>query len=270
MADWPVQQTVQGTYTSNATSFTAIEYTTANIKGGWLEIMAATPFACSGLHVSLASHLAHGRYLTDLAIGAAGSEIVIIENVYSWQRDWVQGQGYYFPISIPAGVRLSARAQGTPANGASRPVIVGERAGSNTIPMVAQTATIGAVTADSAGTSIDPGATGDTKGAWVELSSSCPFDAKGFCFAIGDQGITRQAAVYYWRLDIGVGAAGSEHVVFGDWSFNCYSSASELHPNVSRVSYCPIPKGERISARALCNQAHATGRLFDVIVYLFG
>lgn len=89
----------------------------ANTKGGWVELVASTEEAINGfwLHLghneNLTVNLASGDY-TDIGIGGAGSEQVIVSNHFQYadttERNFV---ATFFDIQIPAGTRISARRQ---------------------------------------------------------------------------------------------------------------------------------------------------------------
>lgn len=107
-------------------------------------------------------------------------------------------------------------------------------------PRLQQVSQVGATLASSRGTSLTSGSA-NTKGSWVELEASCPFDVDGFWVSFFN--VTSRGRQF---VDIGIGAAASEVV---------------LVPNVPFVGavdatlgsfYVPIriAAGERISARS--------------------
>lgn len=93
--------------------------TTAHTKpSSWTEITAATPAQFHGIVVGLGqdglSQAPNGEALVDIALGSAGSETVLVENLAASSH---VGSDAYFPtvhpvpVNVPAGARLSARAQ---------------------------------------------------------------------------------------------------------------------------------------------------------------
>lgn len=101
------------------TSVTA-DGTTAHVKGPYTELIAATARPSYGIMIALGNvgtvASTNTRMLVDIAVGAASSEIVIIPNLIAGQAcasNSANGSpnNYYFPIHIPAGVRISARCQ---------------------------------------------------------------------------------------------------------------------------------------------------------------
>lgn len=116
---------------TNSTGTVVDPGTTANTKGFFTQIAAATTvdIAVLQLMVDSLKSLMAGAFLLDIAIGAAGSEQVILPNIVV-----VNGTGPFnttgggtinqqLPlkrINIPAGTRLSARVQSTQTAAANR------------------------------------------------------------------------------------------------------------------------------------------------------
>lgn len=92
---------------------------TANTKGSYTEIVASTTYPIKALIIGVGNQANNVRssqsWLVDIAIGAAGSEQVVIPNYAincSTSPDTVLPQtSPLLPVDIPAGTRLSARAQ---------------------------------------------------------------------------------------------------------------------------------------------------------------
>lgn len=93
---------------------------TLHAKGSYTTLIAATAYTSYGITVLLSNTAvasARTGQLVDIAIGAAASEVVIIPNLMAGNQGTTGGATpgggaiYYFPIIIPAGVRISARSQ---------------------------------------------------------------------------------------------------------------------------------------------------------------
>lgn len=76
----------------------------SNAKGNWAEITASTSFAIKYLIVMGARQL--GNFSVDIGIGAAAAEVIIVPDVFI--NTYVPMTNCW-PVSIPAGTRLSAR-----------------------------------------------------------------------------------------------------------------------------------------------------------------
>jgi hypothetical protein len=208
--------------------------------------------------------------LFDIGIGAAGSERVLVGNLpASSVNDGSRIESHYLiPILVPAGTRISARSQCTYTT-VLGPYLsmraVGFGGFGDTVPL-AKCTTIGADTSDTGGKEIDPGSVADTKGSWIEMSTSLTDGAKGFLIGIGNK-LNVARTVYDWTLDIGIGAAGSEVAIIEDYRLS--TKANVMTPRMSPLYPIAIPAGTRISARAQCSGTDSTDRLFDLILYFF-
>jgi len=209
-----------------------------NTKGTYTELIASTPYATRYLQIELS--VANGNVdqtMIDIAVGAAASEIIILNNLYIGRLIGNQTAQILLPVFIPAGVRLSARCQSA---GSAKVVNVRVHCiggGFLTPQPLAQITTYAANTADTTGAAVDPGAAAGTKGSWVELSSSCTAIkalfvavAQNATFAAGTETITA-------KLDIGVGAAARELVLIPDLLFGA-GAGSSTNPALT-AAYSP-------------------------------
>jgi hypothetical protein len=266
--DWPLRGMISQVkvYPSYNLAASVAAHASANTKGAYTELCAALPWDALISLYAMHGALNNRDFLIDLAIGAAGSEQIIVPNIYYTQMAY-----YYFPILfplkvfVPSGTRISARCQATTGG---QPVfchIHAERftaCGGDIPPQYA--VNYGAVTADSGGTGIDPGATPGTYGAWVELTASS-VALRGFLFQVGTQ---RNAArsTYTYAIDIGVGAAGSEQAICEELPRWTYNGHNFLNPQIEGPFMIPIPAGTRIAVRGICTGTDATDRLFDAMI----
>lgn len=90
---------------------------TANTEGSWTELAAATTRQFDAIVLAVHNNAiltADTEWLVDIGIGAAASEQVVIPNVaFRADANLIRGTKIYMtvPITIPAGVRVAARAQ---------------------------------------------------------------------------------------------------------------------------------------------------------------
>jgi hypothetical protein len=91
----------------------------ANVKGPWVELIASTSSDANALTYYAAGWIVanyNPATLIDIAFGAAGAETAVLENVAVGGAINPSGDragGYFFtvPLKIPAGTRISTRAQ---------------------------------------------------------------------------------------------------------------------------------------------------------------
>ena len=80
---------------------------TANQKGAYVQLSAATAADYYGFYL-FASSITAANILVDVAVGAAGSEVLLIGNFYL-PGSTVQTAYVFLPIAVKAGSRLAAR-----------------------------------------------------------------------------------------------------------------------------------------------------------------
>lgn len=240
----------------------------ANTKGAWMTLIDVADNNVIGL--LLCSQYADSYdFLFDVGIGAEGAEVTIINNLLvSAQIAANQLMCItYVPLSVPAGVRIAARVQCTTAAAHYASLGVMPIVGGFSSPSpFTRVTTYGANTADSGGTSIDPGGTAHTKGAWIQLTASTSFAHRGFFLAFGNQSNAARVASY-WFVDIAVGAEGVEAALIPNIPLGCEGGAYVVTPKFTPFIPVDIPIGTRLSARAQCGINDATDRLFDLIIY---
>lgn len=273
MSNWPIfggaRYEAFGADASASAGTNITPSASADTKGSYVQLIASTGFTYEGITLAYYGRDLDESYLWDLAIGAASSEQIIWPNIFVDHGRAGQNAFISLPLTIPGGSRISARSQssGTSSNG----VRVSGRGfaggfASHVGQGVNRLVAFGEDTADSAGTSIDPGGTAHTKGSWVELSASVGQDLIGLVLAPGNQ---RNAApsTSLWLLDIGIGGVGSEVVLVPDIAVNNVATIRNFCPTIAGWFPVSVPAGSRLAVRAQCNITNATDRLLDVVLY---
>lgn len=105
-----------GAFSIGVTNAVGVTVTTgvANTKGSYAQVTASLSNDIMGFVIVKDGAPANGNYLLDIAIGAAASEQVIIPNLlFSGVSGGVavNAIGMFFPVPIPQGTRIAARAQ---------------------------------------------------------------------------------------------------------------------------------------------------------------
>jgi hypothetical protein len=253
----------------NATGTTGTVVTSAgsiNVKGSYAEIVSAIPFATSGFLVNIVPGVATD-WLFDIAIGGAGSEKIVVENLLlSTARPGESITSYFFPIRLPEGVRLAMRCQARQASQAAGVVITLFGVSNLLSDPLSRCTAYGAATGDSGGIQVDPGGTVDTKGSYSEIVSSTSNPIRQIIVVLGDQNNAAMTTAFF-HLDIAVGAAGSEKILIPDLFFGAGTTTDGHVPAVFGPFPVAILAGTRIAARARCSINDATDRLFDVAIY---
>ena len=258
-----------GENTADTTGVTVTAAASANTKGAsWQEIISSTTIRANYILVMLGgTGTSSGDYLVDIAIGAAGSEKSLIDNIqFSQVAIGGQVSAYLFPVVVPAGSRLSSKCQATNASGTIEVIIVLIGAGDKASQGLSRVSTYGATTADSGGTGVDPGGTINTKGGWQQIVASTTYPIKQLLVVIGDRANTAMSTCN-WLMDIGVGAGSAEKVLIPALFFCAGTTPDGIIPNIFGPFPVNIPAGTRISANPQCNINDASDRLIDVTLY---
>jgi hypothetical protein len=245
-------------------------------KGSYVQLVAAAPFdvwmlgvhvtdqAGSGANNNLlldigddpAGGTSYTVNLPDLALGMAGTTAAAPPS----ER--------LFPCYIPAGASIAARFQSAVASDTAQVGIVmygGTPLGvrPKRSPLVAY----GVSAATSAGTTLTNDAVGaDTKGAWAQLVAATSRDHEGFvvCISGADNAMTANR----YLVDIGIGGAGSEIVLFGNLFYAATAAEIGFHmTGQTALIHAPVISGTRIAARA---QADITAVQSHVKVAVYG
>lgn len=231
-------------------------------KGSWTEVITSSNTDSDFVTITIdLTDSTVEDILIDIGIGAAASEVAIIENLlYSGRGSTtVLPQIYQLPIRVQAGTRISARASadGAVTVGVGVELYVG---GEKSFGYCCARG-YGVNTGTHSGTAVDCGGTANTKGAWTELVASTTEDINGFYVFVGiNDNLTINIPGYRF-VDIGIGAAASEAVIVSNHAG--YASTNEQ--SVQAVFYdMKIPAGTRISARGQCPDTDASDRVVTV------
>lgn len=256
---------------STAPAFTTVTCdTTAHTKGGYSQIIASSSGTATMMRVIIANTSSTGvqtQSLVDIATGGAGNESVVIANIDAGSAPtWPAGVGFFpfefwFPVSVAAGTRISARAQSVVAGGKTVDVHVSLFNGSNKTATAIDT--LGTVLASSRGAAVTPGA-GGAEGNWTEVIASTANAYTGLMWSVQNNAAAQQNSS--WLLDIGTGAAGAESAIISDLYGASAASEAVSYPRVLPIYGVSISSSTRLSAR----MQQSSGGAASHAVSLFG
>jgi hypothetical protein len=232
---------------------TAITPTTGS-KSGWVQLTASTgSFDSYGILINFNSNSASNasrNTMADIGIGAAGSEIVVIENlICAGASTYVVGfnQWYFFPLLIPAGSRLAIRAQSSVTT-AFRCYIQCLQAPLNpsAIRKGSFVETIGAGTVPG-GTAVTAGTTAE--GAWTLLGTTT---SRLWWWQLGIQIATSDTS---WiagaqHFDVAYGDATNKQIIIQDLLYATTTAEVGSNPPLTAGVECPVPEDTNIYVRA--------------------
>jgi hypothetical protein len=266
MGDWTIPDSVYwGGSVGGGVAITS--GTPAHTKGNYAQLTASSSFTIDALVIH--PDYSSGReQMFDIAIGAAGSEKIIVANALA------SGGGAMtynvgpmcIPIHIPSGTRIAARSQSTAAADTMYLSIGCYRSNHLRNTLGNYVTTYGANTADSGGTSIDAGSSAYTKGSWVEITSSTTVNHRGLIIGVGNQQNTARTSAAFW-VDVGIGAAGSETILLAHYMFGVGGNGTALNPVYSRYFDVSITAGTKLSCRCSSSTTDATDRKIDIVLY---
>lgn len=244
--------------------------TTARTKGAWVEFTTPLSDRASLLQVCLNNTNATQWFLVDIGIGtAAGSITPIAENLFFgvW-HSFTNGVRYDIPCNLPKGTRVWARAasNGTVTNKRIRVSCLAHYGGDYSDSAPGGLVTMGADTTNIQGTTVDPGATANTQGAWVQLSAAVPDTLKGLQLGLGVHPTDTTTSYFKYFFYIGIGSAGSVTQIAGPiWSLSDNVADAQQPP----VVYLPlqIPAGTGLFVSCQSDDATAGQRERSVIAY---
>ena len=231
---------------------------TIHTKGAWAELIASTSADAEGIYIKVTNVSASGTatsMLVDIGTGALGSETVAIADLLVGfaPNDNSFGAGFFIPLAISSGTRISARAQALISSDDCRVAIwlvqsIQHLEGASSVE------TIGAVTASSEGTSV-PSAN-DAFGAWTSIGSVSS-DVNALMPGVDPDGDTViPGSDDQWLLELGYGtsAPGSGGTAI-DATYYFYTNSTE---NVGRMFpntpvYADISSGDNIYVRIAGN-----------------
>jgi hypothetical protein len=240
----------------------------ANTKGAYVQVIPSMPFD-GYIELYVRPGYAYDTLL-DIAIGAAGSELVVLSNLI-YANPAVQTYGVSsllnLPFIIPSGTRIAVRSQNTGTDyGVFMYAIAYRPQGYHGLLPLTYFDTYGAATADSGGTAYDPGSSANTKGGYLQITPSLTNSIRGFFLGIGSLANTVTTTAS-WKISVGIGGEGSEVDVVNDWRFTVNSGNHLFNPRWSPIFWTPVVAGTRMAVNAQCSITDATDRKFDVVLY---
>jgi hypothetical protein len=237
----------------------------AHTKGAWSQMIASCPIDADGFYVQLWNSTGSPQdWLIDIGIGASGSEVVLVPDLYlrSQQNDSM-GEKIVSPMAIPAGARISGRGQGSSTAGAITGQVVPMKGGLAGVGGFQRCISAGVVSASSRGTQM----TEDYGIGWALLRDNCP-EMKGFVVS----GWPAQA--YSSNPDVGIldigcalaGAGAATHMLLP-------GLVTRFPPNVQGngcwSGWWPIRVPDGCSLWARANGLGYPGKAMNVAVYGF-
>ncbi len=228
-------------------------------KGSATQLIAATAFDAYRIIVcanNYGNNTSASGGVLDIMVGSATEEVLIPDLLMGNAGQFNQGPKVWdFPLYIPAGARLSARAAGERTSTAMF-VAVWLYGGNGYPPFrVGSKVTSYGIGSTPAGTAITPGQN-NAEGAWTEIVASTSEDHFAFVpsFQLLGDGTM---GVRTFQVDVGIGSATEELV--GSYWFTTTSSETTGGPINATPVFQDIPSGTRLAMRASNSSTNDSG-----------
>lgn len=267
----PIRETIAGftdlgaaTASSKGTAMTA---GTANVKGAYVQFSASLASNVDYLIINADTFSSTGFSCIDIAVGAAASEQIILADLSIGGIVATEGRSTFIPFSIPAGSRLAARVQSTANADAGNNIDIVCGSGSASFKPYRICDTYGWTSASTKGTSVDPGGTANTKGAYSQIVAATTRDHTGLMWMLDNQGDATLSNASL-LMDIAIGAGGSEQVILPNIILRMNTTGA-VTPDCSQVIPVQIPTGTRLAVRAQSSVNTAAARAFGITLYGF-
>jgi len=250
--DLRVQTNMSGTGTANIGT-TVTTGAASGTKGTPVQLIAATSFDAYWITITVAGYAmaaTASEGCLDILAGAATEDVLIPDLLIGYAGPFANSNGvklWHFPLYIPAGTRLAARAAGVRVSTAFS-VAVALYGGTTSPywPCGGKVTTYGVTVPN--GTTIVPGASG-AEGAWTQIAASSSEDHIALVPSFQPQTDTTINGRGY-DIDIGVGAA-TEELLVGSYQFSTTSAEQCGGPyGVEFPAFTRIPSGTRLVMRA--------------------
>lgn len=227
-------------------------------KGAYVELINSTTFAATWMIFVHISEFTNGPLFIDLAIGAPGSEVIILDDQYSnWRSIGGAGRGnsFSFPMTIPSGSRISVRISDTTASAKDHRFFI--TISDETAPLVVSS------TSDSSGfVVVDSGGDVNLFGNWHEMITLTT-EIREWMVVSVFRHIENKLA----KFQIAIGGVGSESIIWkGPPWFKKGGNQAGVTYSTFHCFPVTIPLGTRISCRVKDGHVSAADYNVGIIV----
>lgn len=238
-------------------------------KGSWTQAIASASTDVFGIFIYIYSNgtaASSRNTVLDIGIGPSGSEIVIVPDLICGNASTIQtgfGVGYFFPLFIPAGSRVSVRGQSTVTNSffvlLNFPLLPTSPESQKTAQYIETYGITGRT-----GENLTPGST--TISDWVLVGTTTkPVWHWELGIQVQAADATHNAATYF--LDVAVGDSSNKTIVINSWFFVTTTAEQHMKPPIVTMNGKKTPAGTNVYLRGWSSAAADT---CNVAVYAAG
>jgi len=245
----------------------------SHAKGSYVEVEGGLAFDARNIVIDVypaSGFSAAVLGFVDIAVDPAGGTAyaVVVENLLILGgTSSLSRMRWEFPLKIAASSSIAIR--GSNSSAAALTFSAGLTLSSEgSLPTLSKVTTIGATLATSSGIAVDPGATINTKGAYVEFIASTAEEYHGILVGARQANATATAAGFL--LDVATGAGGSEVVKIPNLFYSSNAGSDQIEQASSQWIPNTFPVASRLACAAQCSINDATDRLLDHVVLYMG
>lgn len=248
------QNNFAATPSRTAPGTTVTASATPHTKGAWAQIFATTNYDVWGIQLKNNTDNATGaqsNILLDIGIGAALSEVAIINNMLLAGANSAAAsqntKSYWLPIYIPKGTRVSARIQSNIVSKTTN-LLLSLQGGPSSAPWPAFSGAdcLGADTATSGGLAHTAGNTG-TESTWTNIGVTAPRQYFAIMPVVQPAATTTLSNLIY-HVELGITS-----VTLGEWVFATDTAEETMFINPPLPLLTNIPIGSQMMVRAECS-----------------
>jgi hypothetical protein len=255
------------TFGAGTSSGTTLTSGTANTKGTYVSL-GTTTFDWNHVNISLSASSAAADHLVDIAIDdGGGNKWIILPDLRHPSRISANATPVTLslPLHVAKGSLLYARSASSTASATMAITIAGDSIGRGGAPGYHRCLAL-FTPGTSRGTTVDPGASAGTTGAWAQTTTGVAARVVEWFGVIGTGGNTSRTTST-WLLDVAIGASGSEQIVLAAAALSAGVSSTSQGPAVIGPYPIDVPASTAWSARATSSQATAASRTLDICLY---
>lgn len=240
--------------------------------GAYTQLIASTSFDYNSILIELGNNgNAAAISIIDVAIGAAGSEKVIVADLPTFAIGNRYGPAsLWLPLHVPKASAISARIHRSNANSATINIsLIGCQGTPYGLPPFHRCTTYGTVIGSMRGTKVDPGGSANTLGTRIDIDAATANRIRVLYVFCGGRtsSATSNTTDNNALLLLDLGAAAAEKSIIPNGIHYAMSGSDDTWlPAVAGPFLVDIPAGTRISAQAQADIITANIRELNIIV----
>lgn len=198
----------------------------------------------------------------DILVGGATDDVLIESLIVGYATASSYGRGYYFPVHIPAGLRVAATLASVRTGITSQVLVTLYGGGVPPHRVGRKVTTYGSKINNARGQAVSPTASG---GAASVTQMTAATAADHFAFVPGFQAATDTTITPAGHVNIGIGVGADTADRIGTWYFTKDTVEAITGPIPPMPAYCDVLAGSRLVM--LASNSGANDAAYDGLIY---